>query len=84
MGAQMNIKSEEAYALATEIAQREGVSRTQAVLDALRARRRELTKAEKIDRAMALIHDMRSRMTPEALAFDLDKELYDEQTGLPR
>lgn len=84
MGAQMNIKSDEAYALATEIAERTGQSLTQVVLEALRARQNELTKAERLERVMALLADMRSRMSPEMLAFDIDKELYDEETGLPK
>ncbi len=84
MGAQMNIKSDEAYALATEIAGRTGETLTQVVLEALRARQRELTKGEKLKEVMALCRDMRARMSPEALAFDIDKELYDDVTGLPR
>ncbi|MBA3880050.1 MAG: hypothetical protein C0500_10080 [Sphingobium sp.] len=80
----MNIKSDEAYALATEIAERTGQSLTQVVLEALRARQNELTKAERLERVMALLADMRSRMSPEMLAFDIDKELYDEETGLPK
>ena len=84
MGAQMNIKSDEAYELATEIARREGVSRTQAVLDALRARQRELTKEERFEEIMALCRETAALMSPETLAFDIDKELYDEETGLPK
>jgi antitoxin VapB len=84
MGAQMNIKSDEAYALASDIAERTGETLTQVVLEALRARQRELTKDEKLNEVMALCRDMRARMSPEALAFDIDKELYDEVTGLPR
>ena len=84
MGAQMNIKNDEAYALATEIAERTGQSLTQVVLESLRARQHELTKAERLERVMALCADMRSRMSPEMLAFDIDKELYDDETGLPK
>ena len=84
MGAQMNIKSDEAYALATDIAGRTGETLTQVVLGALRARQRELTQSERFERAMAICRDMRARMTPEMLAFDIDKELYDEVTGLPK
>ena len=54
MGMQMNIKNDEAYALAIEIAGIEGVSLTQAVLEALRARKRELTKADKLARVVGL------------------------------
>lgn len=83
MGAQMNIKSDEAYALATEIAGRTGETLTQVVLEALRARQRELTKAEKLEQVMALCRDMRARMSPELLALDIEDYLYDEH-GLPK
>ena len=83
MGAQMNIKSDEAHALATEIASRTGETLTQVVLEALRARQRELTKAERLDAVMAICRDARSRMSPELLALDMDEFLYDER-GLPK
>lgn len=83
MGAQMNIKSDEAYALATEIAGRTGETLTQVVLEALRARQRALTKDERFEQAMAICRDARSRMTPEFLALDHDALLYDE-FGLPK
>lgn len=83
MGAQMNIKSDEAYALATELAGMEGVSLTQAVLDALRARKRALAKANKVEEVMAIARDMRSRMSAETLALDINEYLYDEN-GLPK
>ena len=82
MGAQMNIKSEEAYALASEIARREGVSLTQAVVDALRARQRALSKQERLARAEAICRDFAARMSPEFKNWDYDAELYDEN-GLP-
>jgi len=83
MGVQMNIKNAEAYAIATELAGLEGVSLTQVVLEALRARKRELSVEEKVKRAMAIARDMRSRMSPELLALDMDEYLYDEN-GLPK
>jgi hypothetical protein len=83
MGAQMNIKSDEAYALATEIAGRTGETLTQVVLEALRARQRELTKDDRFEQAMAIARDMRARMSPELLALDIDDFLYDEK-GLPK
>jgi len=83
MGAQLNIRSQEAYELAADIAERTGESLTQVVLAALRARRDELTKAERFERAMAICREARSRMTAEFLALDHDEMLYDE-FGLPK
>ncbi len=83
MGAQMNIKSEEAYALASELAKAEGLSLTQVVLDALRARKREISKDEKLKRVMAISRAAAARMSPETLALDIDEYLYDEY-GLPK
>ena len=79
----MNIKNAEAYALATELAEQAGVSMTQAVLEALRARKRELSKKDVVEEVMAIARDMRSRMSPELLALDIDEYLYDEN-GLPK
>lgn len=52
MGAQTNIKSDEADALASEIAAMSGTSLTQTVLDALRASKRELTRETKVTAVM--------------------------------
>ncbi len=84
MGAQMNIKSDEAYALASELAEIEGVSLTQAVLEALRAHHRMLTREKKIEELMEFCRETAAMMSPETLAYDIDKELYDEETGLPK
>jgi antitoxin VapB len=84
MGVQLNIKSEEAYALASEIAARTGESLTQVVLEALRARAKAESREQRFRNAMTLCEDIASRMSPETLAFDIDKELYDEETGLPK
>ena len=83
MGVQMNIKNAEAYALATELAEEAGVSLTQAVLDALRARKRELAKRDVVEEIMAMARDTRARLSPEALALDHGEYLYDE-LGLPK
>jgi antitoxin VapB len=83
MTAQMNIKNDEAYALASELAGLEGVSLTQAVLVALRARKREVSKRDIVEEVMALARDTRARMSPEALALDHGEYLYDE-LGLPK
>lgn len=65
------------------MAERTGASLTQVVLDALRAQKRELEKEETFERAMAIIQNMRLRLSPEFLARDFDHELYDE-FGLPK
>lgn len=83
MGAQMNIKNAEAYEIASALAEKAGTSLTQVVLDALRAQKRELEKEETFERAMAIIQNMRSRLSPEFLTRDFDNELYDE-FGLPK
>lgn len=83
MGAQLNIKSEEAYQLATEIAGVTGESLTQVVLEALRARQRQLGAEDRFEQAMAICREARARMTPEYLATDFDELLYDER-GLPK
>ena len=83
MGMQMNIKNDEAYALATELAGKEKVSLTQAVLEALRARKRQLDKRDVVEEILALARDTRARMSPEALALDHGDYLYDEY-GLPK
>jgi hypothetical protein len=83
MGIQLNIKNAEAVELAGKIAAAEGISMTQAVLEALRRREREVSADARFDRALAIIKDMRSRMSPELLALDVNDYLYDEN-GLPK
>ena len=83
MSAQMNIKNVEAVTIAGELAAIEGKSVTQVVLEALRARRRELGKEAKIRRVMELCRNTASRMSPEMLALDHGELLYDE-FGLPK
>ena len=84
MGAQMNIKNAEAVAIAAELAKIEGKSVTQVVLEALRRQQRELRREKKVEDLMEFARETRAMMSPEALAFDVDKELYDEETGLPK
>lgn len=83
MGAQMNIKNAEAYEIASELAEKTGASLTQVVLDALRAQKRELESKDTFERALAIIHNMRARLSPDFLTRDFDDELYDE-FGLPK
>jgi antitoxin VapB len=83
MGVQMNIKNAEATALAGELASLTGMSVTQVVLEALRARKWELSKRDVVEEVMALARDTRARLSPEALALDHGEYLYDE-LGLPK
>ena len=83
MGVQMNIKSAEAYEIASALAEKSGASMTQVVLDALRAQKHKLESIDRFDRALEIIHDMRARMSPELLELDIDEYLYDED-GLPK
>ena len=83
MGAQMNIKSEEAYELATKIAEAEGISLTQAVIEALRLRERQVSQEARFARAMEICRESRALMSPETLALNIDDYLYDE-LGLPK
>ena len=89
MGMQLNIKSDEAYQLASRLAALTGESLTTAVTEALRAR---LAAEEQSREAAAMIRDVRA-LTAEIRA-ELDKAggepmssnhdwLYDDQTGLP-
>ena len=84
MGAQMNIKNAEASAIAGELAALTGTSVTQVVLEALRAQQAKLQREKKIEELMEFCRETAAMMSPEVLAFDIDKELYDEETGLPK
>ena len=81
---QLNIKSEEAYRLATELAELTGESLTAAVLAALRQRldteRRVRDREAKIASILAIGREIR-RLCPDASSSDTD-ELYGED-GLP-
>lgn len=83
MGVQMNIKNAEAYAIASELAGLTGESLTHVVLEALRARKKELTRNETLERVMQICRDTAARMSPETLALDHGEYLYDE-FGLPK
>ena len=80
----MNIKSEEAYAIASELAGMAGETLTNVVLEALRAKHRKFEREKKIEELMEFCGETAAMMSPEQMAFDIDKELYDEVTGLPK
>jgi antitoxin VapB len=83
----LNLKSDEAYRLAKELAERTGTSMTAAVIDALRERlkhaRKKETEAEFVERIMAIVKGARQEWSEPYLSADHDDLLYDEH-GLPR
>jgi len=85
MGAQLNIKSEDAYRLASELAALTGESLTAAVTAALRERlereRRERDIETRLARLREITADIRRHMAPGASSDH--SWLYDEN-GLPR
>jgi hypothetical protein len=83
MGVQMNIKNAEAVELAGKIAEAEGISITQAVLEALRRHEREVSHEARFAKAMQTCREARALMSSETLALDIDDFLYDE-FGLPK
>jgi antitoxin VapB len=85
MGTQLNIKSEDAYRLASRLAEITGESLTSVVTNALRS---ELIRLEKerdvdaeIERMLAMGREIRSHMK-EPVSSDLS-DLYDDD-GFPR
>ena len=85
MGTQLNIKSDDAYRMASRLAELTGESLTAAVTRALRA---ELTRVEQdggidaeVHRMLEMARDIRAHIR-EPVSSDVG-DLYDEQ-GLPR
>ena len=79
----LNIKSDEAYALAQFIAKRTGKSMSLVVTEALKKEKRALTKDELIEKWIKIANENYDRMTPEQRVWDYDADLYDEH-GLPK
>lgn len=86
MGHQLNIKSDEAYRLASELAALKGESLTEAVTVALRERLARETRAATREERLARIREhaaaIRAHVAP-GTTWESDKELYDEN-GLPK
>ena len=82
MGVQMNIKSEEAYAIATELAARDHVSLTHVVLEALRAWKRNRDSESIYARALEICRDTAPRLPDTQLSLAHGDLLYDDY-GLP-
>lgn len=85
MGAQLNIKSDDAYALASKLAELTGESLTTAVTTAIRERLERETKMRereaRVERIMALAAEIRAGMEPPLPTSD-HSWLYDDN-GLP-
>ncbi len=79
----LNIKSDEAYQLATDIARRTGKNLTLVVTEALREKRRLLTRDELTKKWDAIMINNRARLSKEFLNENSDNFLYDEM-GLPK
>jgi antitoxin VapB len=86
LGAQLNIKSEDAYRLASRLSELTGESLTSVVTRALRA---ELEREEKqrdiktrVDGVMEIAREIRAHMR-EPVSSDTSW-MYDDETGLPK
>ena len=83
----MNIKSDDAYRLASALAELTGESLTAAVTTALQERLDRVRAAEDLETRLAQIHeitaDMRARMDKPLPTSNHDW-LYDDETGLPK
>lgn len=86
MGHQLNLKSDEAYRLASELAALKGESLTEAVTVALRERLARESKAASREARLARIREhaaaIRAHVAP-GTTWESDKDLYDED-GLPK
>ncbi len=87
MGAQLNIKSGDAYRLASQLAELTGESLTTAVTEALRERlerqRQARNRDDRLRRLRAITADIRAAMGDDIPGSD-HSWLYDDETGLPR
>ena len=82
MGAQMNIKNAEASAIAGELAAAEGTSRTEIVLEALRAMKRKHDSENIYLEALEICRDTAPRLPGTMLSLAHGDLLYDD-LGLP-
>jgi len=85
----LNIKNERTHALVRELASLSGMSQTDAVTDAVERRIAELSsdpggdRAARLERVLGLAREIRESFGPDGIP-DIDAELYDPATGLPR
>jgi antitoxin VapB len=85
--ASLNLKSDEAYQLARELAERTGESMTKATVVALRERLERLKSASRgrrVERILAIGRDCAAHLEEPLRSIDHGDLLYDEKTGLPR
>jgi hypothetical protein len=82
MGAQMNIKNAEAVELAAELAVSEGTSRTEIVLEALRALKRQRDSESIYRKALDICRDTAPMLPDTMLSLAHGDLLYDDY-GLP-
>jgi antitoxin VapB len=86
MGTQLNIKSDDAYRLASKLSELTGESLTSAVTTALKERLERVQGGEDIEMRLARIReitaDMRARMDKPLPTSNHDW-MYDDETGLP-
>jgi hypothetical protein len=82
MGAQMNIKNTEAVELAAELAHAEGISRTELILEALRAWKCKRDSESTYEKVLAICRDTAPRLPDTQLSLAHGDLLYDEY-GLP-
>ena len=82
MGAQMNIKNAEAAAIAAELAEAEGVSRTAIVLEALRAMKQQRDSETIYQEALVICRKTAPRLPNTQLSLAHGDLLYDD-LGLP-
>jgi hypothetical protein len=82
MGAQMNIKNAEAVELAAELAAAEGTSRTEIVLEALRAWKRKRDSESIYAKALEICRDTAPHLPGNMLSLAHGDLLFDDK-GLP-
>ena len=82
MGVQLNIKNTEVVELVAELAKAAGISRTEIVLEALRALKRERDSESIYARALEICRDTAPRLPDTQLSLAHGDLLYDDY-GLP-
>ena len=83
----LNIKNERTHAVVRELATLRGVSQTEAVEEAVRARLAQVAaerdKETRFERIMQLSRETAASLRAQGIDLSVD-ELYDDETGLPK